>query len=38
MTNKELFYFIGNCIMLDEHLQFKAEILEKIKYNSYTAS
>ena len=34
MTNKELFYFIGNCIMLDEHPQFKAEILEKIKSDS----
>lgn len=29
MTNKELFYFAGKCLSLDEHPQFKEEIIQR---------
>lgn len=31
MTNKELFYFTGQCLALDEHPQFRKEIIELIE-------
>jgi hypothetical protein len=31
MTNKELFYFIGKCLMLDEDPGFKQEIIAKVE-------
>ena len=34
MTNKELFYFTGKCMMLDEHPGFRQEIIEKINTDS----
>jgi hypothetical protein len=34
MTNKELFYYTGKCLMLDDHPEFRNEIIGKIKSNS----
>jgi hypothetical protein len=34
MTNKELFYFTGKCLMLDEDPGFKLEIINKIEAGS----
>lgn len=34
MTNKELFYFTGKCLMLDEDPGFKLEIVRKIEVGS----
>ena len=31
MHNKELFYFLGRCLILDEHPEFREEIIEKIE-------
>lgn len=33
MTNKELFYFIGKCLTLEEHPEFRMEIIDKAKSN-----
>jgi hypothetical protein len=30
MTNKELFYFVGKCLTLDEHPEFRDEIIQRI--------
>jgi hypothetical protein len=29
MTNKELFYFVGKCLSLDEHPEFREEIIQR---------
>lgn len=34
MTKKDLFYFIGKCLTLDEHPEFKFEILELIRIDA----
>jgi hypothetical protein len=34
MTNKELFYFTGKCLILDQHMGFRQEIIEKIEADS----
>ena len=34
MTNKELFYFTGKCLMLDVHPEFRQEIIEMIAFDS----
>lgn len=31
MTNKELFYFIGNCLALDDHPELTEEIIQKVR-------
>jgi hypothetical protein len=34
MTNKELFYFTGKCLTLDDHPEFSQEIIQKIESDS----
>lgn len=34
MTNKELFYFVGKCLSLDDHPEFRQEIIQEIDSDS----
>ena len=34
MTKKEMFYFIGKCLTIEEHQGFRQEIIDKINADS----
>jgi len=34
MTKKEMFYFIGKCLTIEEHQGFREEIIDKINADS----
>ena len=36
MSPKEMYYFIGKCLILDEHREMKGEILETIRQESFS--